>query len=270
MYTCCLSARLICKEEKKQRADQDSLGNPRDDALLLCSGSRLDVVVEDGLCDNDILALTEVVNDLVLGLILLHAGEALTGSEAGLLLVLETLQPFEFALVLIVSVWVCLLVLGVLLVMFPMRDGFYLFYIIFESGKSHLYTIFLFFPCRDTKTYTQTHAFGQEIVRELTCGRRERSGRGRGHAFRQPWLLQKQQAKGAQRGVCKYNGSYFYFFFFIFFGGNTNKRTKNKENNTNKTRIEINSSITGSSTAGFVVEFRVHSWLLLLLLLLSL
>lgn len=77
--------------------------------------------MEDRLSDNDILALTEVVVDFVLGLILLHAGEAFTGGETSLLLVLKAFHLFELALVLVVVLRVFLLVLRVLLVVFPMR-----------------------------------------------------------------------------------------------------------------------------------------------------
>lgn len=59
------------------------------------------MVVEDGLRDVDVLLLAEVVGGLVLGVVLLHAGKALGGSHAGLLLVLETLSLLKLALVLI-------------------------------------------------------------------------------------------------------------------------------------------------------------------------
>lgn len=79
--------------------------------------------MEDRLSDNDILALTEVVGDLVLGLILLHAGEAFSGGETSLFLVFKAFHLFELALVLVVVLRVFFLVLRVLLVVFPIRQN---------------------------------------------------------------------------------------------------------------------------------------------------
>lgn len=72
------------------------------------SSSRLAVVVEDGLRDVDVLLLAEAVGGLVLGMVLLHAGKALGGSDTGLLLVLEALSFLELALLLVVLLAGCL------------------------------------------------------------------------------------------------------------------------------------------------------------------
>jgi len=80
------------------------------------SSARLAVVVEDGLRDVDVLLLAEAVGGLVLGLVSLHASKAFGGSQAGLLLVLETLSLLKLALVLVV-----LLALGRLALIFPVR-----------------------------------------------------------------------------------------------------------------------------------------------------
>lgn len=61
--------------------------------VLLGSSARLAVVVEDRLGDLNVFFLAETVCGLVLGMILLHPGQALTSSQASLFLVLETLCP---------------------------------------------------------------------------------------------------------------------------------------------------------------------------------
>lgn len=83
-------------------------------ALVLGGGTRLGVVVEDGLTDMDVLLLAERVVDLVLGLVLLHPGKTLSSSQTGLLLVLELIGLLELALILVV-----LLGVGGLAFMFP-------------------------------------------------------------------------------------------------------------------------------------------------------
>ena len=68
---------------------------------MLGGGTRLGVVVEDGLTDVEVLLLAESVVDLGLGLILLHPGKTLSSSQTGLLLVLELINLLELALVLV-------------------------------------------------------------------------------------------------------------------------------------------------------------------------
>lgn len=82
---------------------------------MLGGGTRLGVVVEDGLTDVDVLLLAERVVDLVLGLVLLHPCKTLSSSKTGLLLVLELIGLLELALILVV-----LLSVGGLAFMFPL------------------------------------------------------------------------------------------------------------------------------------------------------
>lgn len=71
--------------------------------------------VEDGLVDMDVFLLAEIVDGLVLGMVLLPLGQALTGSQTGLFLVLEALQPLQVALVLVLSLGLVLSLLRVVL-----------------------------------------------------------------------------------------------------------------------------------------------------------
>lgn len=82
---------------------------------MLGGGTRLGVVVEDGLTDVDVLLLAESVVDLVLGLVLLHPGKTLSSSQTGLLLVLKLISLLELTLVLVVL----LLGVGGLAFVFP-------------------------------------------------------------------------------------------------------------------------------------------------------
>lgn len=84
------------------------------------SGTRLGVVVEDGLGDMYVFFLAERVGGLVLGVVLLHPGQAFTGGQASLFLVLETLCPLQVTFVLVLSFG---LVLGLFRVMLPNVRG---------------------------------------------------------------------------------------------------------------------------------------------------
>lgn len=86
--------------------------------MLLGSSARLVVVVEDRLDDLDVFLLAEIVGGLVLRMVLLHPGQALTGGQTGLLLVLEALQLLQVAFVLVLGLSLGF-VLGLLRVVLP-------------------------------------------------------------------------------------------------------------------------------------------------------
>jgi len=77
--------------------------------LVLGSGTRLAVGVEDGLLNMNVLLLSKVVVDLVLRVVLLHPGETLTSSQTSLLLIFETILLLELAFVFIVGVGLLLI-----------------------------------------------------------------------------------------------------------------------------------------------------------------